>query len=221
MPAVSVIIPVYKVEHYIARCARALFAQTLEDIEYLFIDDCTPDRSIDVLKAVLDEFPNRKAQTRILRMPVNSGQAKVRMFGISQATGDYVIHCDSDDFPADDAYGLMYSKAAAENLDIVTCDYCSGDGDKWTECRLQFNPGKEYSDLFLGRSSGALWLRLIKKELLDGILPPVENMGEDIVITGQAVCRAVRFGHVSKPLYYYRMNSESICRTPGRDAIVS
>ena len=55
MPKVSVIIPVYGVEEYMARCARSLFKQTLDDIEYLFIDDCTPDRSIDILKSVLEE----------------------------------------------------------------------------------------------------------------------------------------------------------------------
>ena len=52
MPAVSVIIPVYQVEPYMARCARSLFGQTLEDIEFLFIDDCSPDRSIDVMREV-------------------------------------------------------------------------------------------------------------------------------------------------------------------------
>ena len=62
MPKVSVIIPVYGVEKYIERCARSLFKQTLDDIEYLFIDDCTPDDSVDVLRNVLEEYPNRKSQ---------------------------------------------------------------------------------------------------------------------------------------------------------------
>lgn len=59
MPKVSVIVPVYGVENYIERCARSLFEQTLGDIEYLFIDDCTPDNSIDVLKRVLKDYPLR------------------------------------------------------------------------------------------------------------------------------------------------------------------
>ena len=61
MPAVSVIIPVYKVEPYIARCVRTLFGQTLQDMEFIFVDDCTPDRSMDVMWQVLEEFPDRKA----------------------------------------------------------------------------------------------------------------------------------------------------------------
>ena len=54
MAKVSVIIPVYGVEKYIERCARSLFEQTLDDIEYIFVDDCTPDRSIDILEHIID-----------------------------------------------------------------------------------------------------------------------------------------------------------------------
>ena len=64
MPKVSIIIPVYGVEKYIERCSRSLFEQTLDDLEYLFIDDCTPDKSIDVLKNILEEYPNRKKSGR-------------------------------------------------------------------------------------------------------------------------------------------------------------
>ena len=95
MPAVSVIIPVYKVEPYMARCARSLFSQTMEDLEFIFIDDCSPDRSIDVMREVLEEFPERKDQVVVYRMPRNSGQAAVRMQGLALARGEYVIHCDT------------------------------------------------------------------------------------------------------------------------------
>lgn len=82
MPKVSIIVPVYGVEKYIERCCRSLFEQTLDDIEYLFIDDCSPDRSIEILKKVLDEYPHRKNQVHIHRMGKNSGQAAVRKWGM-------------------------------------------------------------------------------------------------------------------------------------------
>lgn len=50
MATVSVVIPVYGVEKYIERCARSLFEQTSEDVEYIFVDDCTPDNSISILR---------------------------------------------------------------------------------------------------------------------------------------------------------------------------
>ena len=129
MPKVSVIIPVYGVENYIERCARSLFEQTLDDIEYLFIDDCTPDQSIKVLQQLLEEYPQRKHQVIIHRMEHNSGQAAVRKWGMQNATGEYVIHCDSDDWVDLDMYRAMYEKAKSDNSDFVVCDFIVTDGN--------------------------------------------------------------------------------------------
>lgn len=53
MPKVSVLIPVYKVEAYIERCARSLFEQTLEDMEFIFVDDASPDGSVRILEEII------------------------------------------------------------------------------------------------------------------------------------------------------------------------
>lgn len=60
MPKVSIIIPVYKTEAFIEKCARSLFEQTFKDIEYIFVNDATPDNSIDILEKVISEYPERK-----------------------------------------------------------------------------------------------------------------------------------------------------------------
>ena len=91
---VSVVIPVYGVEKYIERCVRTLFGQTLDDMEFIFVNDCTPDCSIDLLCSVLEEFPQRKEQVRIINQPHNMGAAKAREVGIKAATGEYIIHCE-------------------------------------------------------------------------------------------------------------------------------
>ena len=64
---VSILVPVYGVEKYIERCARSLFEQTYDNIEYIFVDDCTKDRSIGILQKVLEDYPNRKNQVKILQ----------------------------------------------------------------------------------------------------------------------------------------------------------
>ena len=63
---VSVIIPVYRVEAYIERCARSLMEQTLEEVEFIFVDDCSPDGSMGVLERVLKDYPERQGQDQIL-----------------------------------------------------------------------------------------------------------------------------------------------------------
>ena len=128
MPKVSVIIPVYGVEKYIERCARSLFEQTLDDIEYIFVDDCTPDRSIEILKTVLEEYPNRIPQTRILRNEHNLGAAGSKDAGMKIATGEYLMFVDSDDWIDSDGVQRMYEFASREEVDISYCNFYGGFG---------------------------------------------------------------------------------------------
>lgn len=218
MPAVSVIVPVYNVEPYIARCARSLFGQTLKDMEFIFIDDCTPDRSMEILQEVLEEFPDRKPQVRCLRMPQNSGLAAVRYKSYMMATGDYVIACDSDDDVSPDAYRTMYEKAVSGDYDMVVCDfYLVRDGKVIP--RSQYAPeGKEVDSILGGKTMGSVWCRLIRRSLLDGIFPAVGNMTEDLVITVQTACKACRIGYVRAPLYYYYLKPSSISMEAGEEA---
>ena len=73
VPAVSVIVPVYNVAPYIERCARSLFEQTLGSLEILFINDCTPDNSVEIIERTLQEYPLRRENTRIVNLPANTG----------------------------------------------------------------------------------------------------------------------------------------------------
>lgn len=221
MPAVSVIVPVYQVEPFVARCVRSLFAQSLDDMEFLFIDDCTLDKSMEVIRQVLEsEFPGRVSQVRFFRMPENSGQAKVRMQGLSLATGDYIIHCDSDDeLVSPDAYRLLYGKAVSGHLDIVTCDYLKEDASGRRALVKEECKGVE--DLLLDKVQGSLVCRLIRRAILqEGLLAPRGNMGEDLVLALQATLRARSSGHIDQPLYLYRYRPSSISKSQGKEAAV-
>lgn len=217
MPKVSVIVPVYGVEKYIERCARSLFEQTLDDIEYLFIDDCTPDRSIEILKNVLEEYPNRKSQVIIHRMDQNSGQAAVRKWGMLNASGAYVIHCDSDDWVDVDMYRAMYEKAVEEDADVVICDMAETDEN---------NPYKSYvccfntnRDIFLHHSMShivtpSLCNKLFRRSIFmqNDIFWPQYAMAEDLTTTSQLLWFCDKIGYVHKPLYNYYVNTQSISR---------
>lgn len=86
-PAVSVIIAVYKAEKYIERCARSLFEQTLKDMEFIFIDDATPDNSMNVLRRIIDEYPERKPQVKIITHEHNMGTFVTKRDGYLAAGG--------------------------------------------------------------------------------------------------------------------------------------
>ena len=120
---VSVIIPVYNVASYIERCARSLFGQTLREMEFIFVDDSSPDRSIQIVREVLKEFPHRVHQVKFLRNEQNKGLPAARINGLRVATGEYVYRCDSDDYLEPDVLETMYRAAKANDADIVWCDW--------------------------------------------------------------------------------------------------
>ena len=221
MPAVSVIVPVYNVEPFVARCVRSLFAQSLADLEFIFIDDCTPDRSMEVIREVLEcEFPAREPQVRFFKMPENSGQAKVRMQGLALATGEYVIHCDSDDeLTSPDAYRLLYEKAVSGQLDIVTCNYLKEEPSGRRVLVKEECQG--VSDLLLDKVQGSLVCRLIRRALLqEGLLAPQGNMGEDLVLALQATLRAQATGHIDETFYLYKYRPASISKAQGQESAI-
>lgn len=224
MPKVSVIVPVYGVEKYIERCARNLFEQTLDDIEYLFINDCSPDRSIEILQQVLEEYPQRKPQVIIHRMPSNSGQAAVRNWGMQNATGEFIIHCDSDDFVDVNIYKMMYECACRESADIVVCDYYYyNDKHKTFICGCNNGDKQEFfKNLLLQKESCVLWNKLIRKSVCcKDLIWAKGNMGEDMLLCLQFVNNSTKIFHVPIPLYYYLENPLSISRKMSENAILN
>ena len=134
MPKVSVIVPVYNVSPYIERCARSLFEQTLDELEIIFVDDCSPDDSICKIKNVLTNYPQRQRQTKIIQLSENVGLAGARKKGIEEAHGEYIIHCDADDWVDLSLYHDLYYQAIDTCSDIVTCDMIYEYGNR-SECR--------------------------------------------------------------------------------------
>lgn len=220
MPKVSVIIPVYGVEKYIERCARSLFEQTLDDIEYLFIDDCTPDKSVEALKRVLEEYPNRKDQVIIHRMEQNSGQAAVRKWGMQNASGEYIIHCDSDDWVDTDMYRSMYEKAKLEESDIVLCDYYviyKGAQTNTKAYHSKFSKLDIIRDILRVKASSSLWNKLVKKEIVRKIeVYPTRNMGEDLALCIQMLGESKIISYLPKPYYCYIIQDGSIVHAPDK-----
>ena len=223
MPKVSVIVPVYRVEKYIERCARSLFEQTLDDMEYIFVDDHTPDGSMDVLNKIIEEYPSRADAVKIIHNPENLGLPKTRKAGIENASGEYIAHCDSDDWVDKDLYAGMYDEAVTTNSDIVICDIATVSGSGIT-----YRKGIRGSDIrafiisLLHQEAPVSMLnKLIRRSVYDaGYICPSDNMGEDMATTLQLVrhCRSV--SSVEGTYYYYDGTSPSITRNETKAAIM-
>ena len=120
MYKVSILVPIYGVEKYIERCARSLFEQIYSNLEYIFVNDCTPDKSMEVLENLMVNYPERIENVKILTHEKNRGVAVVRNTALDNACGEFVSLVDSDDWLELDAIELLVSKQLKTNADIVT-----------------------------------------------------------------------------------------------------
>lgn len=230
MPKVSVVVPIYNVAQYIERCARSLFEQTLDDIEYIFIDDCTPDDSIEVLQSVIEKYQLRFAKenkvTRIVRMPTNSGQAAVRRHGIQLATGDYIIHCDSDDWVDTDLYKTMYWEAIRSDSDIVKCPICDeykSGGITRPYHNLPSSCNEILENWWHDSEGMFCWNKLVRRSIYtNNELKPFDgvNMWEDNGLMLRVFYYAKGFSQIEGPAYHYNQaNSDAMTKGYSREKI--
>lgn len=204
---VSVLIPVYNVAPYMERCAHSVLSQTFQDIEYIFVDDCSPDNSIEILQNVLELYPHKKSSVKILTHEVNKGLSAARKTGMEAATGTYFLAMDSDDFIEPDMIELLSARAIETDADIVFCDYFEELSENISR-KMSFdfvdNKVELIYDAIVGRC--AYWNKLIKMSiLLDNDIKPLVGVdyGEDLVVITKVIYHAENFSYVQKPLYHY------------------
>lgn len=217
----SIIIPIFKSEKYIERCVRSLMEQTLQDkIEFIFIDDATPDSSMDVLNRVISEYPKRKDQIIIIHNSTNLGITETRKVGIQVAKGEYIGWCDSDDWCEFDMFESMLRKAKEFKYDIVVCnawihDVVKGENHVWEAKKSpKLTPQDVIKDIYQKTSfPNGLWFQISKKELISKAankLYPV-NRSEDTFLMLYCFYFAISAFWLEKSYYhYYCTNVNSI-----------
>lgn len=209
----SVIIPVYNVSAWIGHCVESLMRQTLkEGVEYIFVDDASTDDSIAKAKEIINHYPERKNQVCFLSYEVNKGLPAARNTGLSEAKGDYIFHCDSDDFVEPDMLELMLQKAESEDADLVWCDWflSFNENERPMHQPDAASARKALGDMLNGSMKYNVWNKIVRRSLYtdnDIRFPDGYAMGEDMTMIRLAA-KARRVAHVGKPLYHYiRVNT--------------
>ena len=208
MAKVSVIIPVYNVSSFIRRNVKALMDQTLEDVEFIFVNDATQDDSVEIIREEIENYPSRKPYVTILSHELNKGLPAARNTGLAVATGDYIYHCDSDDWVEPDMLEKMLKAAEENNADIVYCDFfLSFEKNE----RYMSNPSFTTAEDLLkkgflgGRMKYNVWNKMIRRSLYTqtGLsFPEGHPMGEDMTVI-MLTAEAQRTAHVPEALYHY------------------
>lgn len=152
-PAVSVIVPIYNVEKYLAECVDSILGQTFQDIEVILVDDGSSDRS----GQMADDYAAQDTRVKVIHKE-NGGLSSARNAGMKVARGQYIYYCDSDDYISRDAIEILYDTAIRNDLDMVlfNADSFVGKEDVGKEALMQkIDFYKSYYDRNLTTGGGA------------------------------------------------------------------
>lgn len=211
----SVIVPIYRAELYIERCARSLMEQTMiEGIEFIFINDCTPDNSMQILKQVISEFPNRKGQTTIIENQHNLGVSATRRLGIKIAKGEYIGWCDSDDWVEPAMYEDLYRGTQNGLIDNVISNFIIE--RESSKEKVIFNKCTTPQECIINHWKGyyfpgSLWQQINRKRYIEKAIDNITNVdyGEDIYTLILGFYYSKSIAYVDKSLYHYNATNNS------------
>lgn len=212
MELISVIVPVYNVEHYLDRCVESIVNQTYKNLEIILVDDGSPDNC----PAMCDAWAEKDSRIKVIHKK-NGGLSDARNAGMMEATGQLMGFIDSDDWIEPDMYELLYDRLRKDGSDIAACgvEMCWEDGTapraltKTGSCVLNRQAAM---DAIIRESwlKQPVWYKLYKTELIQNISFPVGKYHEDVFWSYQAVAKANLVSVFDSPCYHYTQRSGSI-----------
>ena len=214
-PLVSILVPIYNVEEYIERCARSVFEQTYDNLEYIFVDDATPDGSIKIVERVLADYPIRTKQTRIIRHNQNKGLAAARNTALKESHGEFVFHVDSDDWVEIDAVEALVKKQKETNADIISgqaIDHKLGKQTPHLDGGIHLDRTGLLTNILTSNVSTSIWRRLIRKSLYTNYEITANedgSSGEDYQVLPRLVYYANSVSGVDKVIYHYNIDNNN------------
>ena len=217
-PKVSVIVPVYNVEKYIKQALDSLVNQSLYDIEFICINDCTPDKSFEIVR----EYAAKDNRFVLIEQKTNQGQGIARNVGLEIAKGDYIMFLDSDDWFELDACEQAYNLIKRNQNDMVLFSYYNYYENSHKK-ELRTNMIKPFSkvindpqivlkDIDTAFFRSALTVMYIyRKDFLNNhnIRYGNERLGEDIDFCFKALVNCANLSILNAPLYNYRQRNNS------------
>lgn len=207
---ISVCIPVYNVQQYVGRCLESILNQSLKDIEIIIVNDCTPDKSIDIVR----QYASTDSRIKIIENEVNHGQMMSRHTAYMAASGDFITFCDADDTMPDGALESMYNEAIKTNADIVSgvIEYIpiKGNRYRWKNL-LKYGSDKMsvFKSILENDFGHNLCSRLFRRELLQNFNYETYDKatnGEDGMLFYQVVDHANKVIAIDNVVYEYWQN---------------
>ena len=216
MKKISVIVPIYNAEKYIARCLDSILMQAKENLELILIDDGSTDRSEEIIKTYLGKY---KSSIKYIKKS-NDGVANTRNVGLEKATGDYIIFVDSDDYIDKNLFKNL-ELYMEQNIDIIKYKAIIETEEEETIGQLEgpifdVTTGEEaFSKLcFVDEMVDALWVYAYKRELITkNKLKFVKDADhEDFGLIPLLILKANTFISTNIQGYHYVQSKNSVTR---------
>lgn len=204
LPLVSVIVPVYGAEAYLARCLDSISGQTYRNLEILLVDDGSPD----ACGAICDEYAARDSRIRVFHLS-NGGVANARNAALDAMTGDYVLFVDADDYIAPELVEEVLETAQTRSADIVVFDFYNIEKDE-----LQLMTQRRHGDIGIETMRelilkdeflSYMWNKFFRATLFDGIRIASVRTFSDLLVMPQIFMKAKSAVYVPKAYYYYNL----------------
>ena len=204
---VSVIVPIYNVEHYLKRCLESLVNQTLQDFQLILVNDGSTDSS----QQIIDEYKKIYPEKIIALIKDNGGLSDARNFGLSYAKGEYIAFVDSDDYVDHTFLEKMYNKAITTQSEVVVCGYYAIDEYENTMQWMQqgymndFGHSVKEKPELIYKNAPFAWNKLFHSRLFQklNIEFPKGLLYEDIPTCYPLLACANKISKVNEPLVYY------------------
>lgn len=204
--------PVYNAEKYLHRAINSILSQTMKEWELILINDGSTDSSGSICEA----YTVQDKRIKVIHKK-NEGVAIARKTGIENASGEYSIHFDSDDWADSTMLEELYDKAKIENSDIVIADYFINTNYKQYISKqkpTKLIPSSVLIDILQGKLFGALWNKLIRTNLYNmynALFFKEINYREDMLICAQILQHSnISISYLNKAFYHYFINQDSI-----------
>lgn len=225
MPEISVVVPVYKAEAFLKKCADSILTQTFPDLELLLVEDGSPDGS----GALCDEIAASDARVRVFHKP-NGGVSSARNLGMAEAQGTYIAFADADDWLTPDALERMHGALTAAEADSAGGAHYLAEADGSVQVEPGALPAGVYGpdrirtgivDRLLGERlgkpgeflNGFIWRFLFSRSIIQDHNIRFDGAYlEDELFLMEYFCYARRLAMVDEPVYYYLQNPVSVTR---------
>lgn len=222
-PKISIIIPVYNVEKYLRECLDSCVNQTLEDIEIICVDDCSPDNSIKIL----EEYQQKDSRIKILRHETNKNLGAARNTGLANATGEYIWFVDSDDYIDTKACQILYDTIKEFDVDMLCFSalrFSETDNsrqffyDTYFHQGVQINkiyhPKTNWKEIRFSNLNVTAWAYLTKTSVIQKFRFREGVWHEDTDFTPILLASVDSFCYIPYTAYFYRVNQNSIVQAP-------